>query len=298
MNKRLAVIDLGTNTFHIIIVEVIGNGAFKELDRQRIRVSLAEESINRIGAAAFRRGIDALKTFRHKLDIFEVERFRAIGTAALRTAANGLEFLAAAKNETGINIELIDGDEEAAYIYRGVQQAIRIEKPSLIMDIGGGSVELILAGKNGVIDAQSFPVGIAVIFNNFIHSDPVSEEAVSKVFSFLEEATEPFFVRNAGYFPLDDLIGAAGSFEVLNRMMGIPHQAPIAYPAFHQLYEDIKSTTLKERLASDTIPKSRAQMITSALILTEYICRRAGINTILLSEYALKEGAVLEMIKG
>lgn len=297
LNERLAVMDLGTNTFHLIVVEVSANGSFREIDRERIHVSLAEECISEICPAAFRRGINALKKFRQILYTSNVKRFRAIGTAALRTASNGLEFIAAAKNTTGISIELVNGQQEAQLIYHGVQQVINIDEPSLIMDIGGGSMELILADNQKVIGAQSFPTGIAVLFNDFIHSDPITAEEIQHLKKFLHLNIDPFFKANANYFPIKNLIGAAGSFEILNHMMGIHTQAPVSLMQFKKLYHSIRDTTLNERHLLSNIPKSRAEMIIAALLLTDFICEEASIEEIIISPYALKEGAILEMIK-
>lgn len=297
MSKRLAAIDLGTNTFHLLIVEETKDQGFRQIHRERIYVSLAEESIDKICKAAFIRGINALKHFNHKLYTYKVKQFRAIGTAALRTASNGLEFIAAAKNETGISIELVDGAQEAELIYQGVRAVVPFPHPSLIMDIGGGSVELILADKHGLIDAKSFPIGITVLFNNFIFSDPVTPEQIQNIQKFLHLYTDTFFQKNNSILPIKSLIGAAGTFEVLNQMLGNKTQNTIEVASFQQLYLATKDTTHQQRLNLPNIPKSRAQMIVGALILTDFICRQARIQEILISSYSLKEGAILEMIK-
>ncbi len=297
MDKHLAVIDLGTNTFHLIIVKVSADQSFRQVYRERILVSLAEECIDKICSSAFKRGIKALNHFSQKLYTYKVNNYRAIGTAALRTASNGLEFIAAAKNATGITIELVDGEQEAKLIYQGVQQAITIEAPVLIMDIGGGSVELILADNKGIIAAQSFPIGIAVLFNNFIHSDPVTREEIENIRAFIIHNTSLFFQKNHPCLPLKSLIGAAGTFEILNQILECHYHSPVAITTFHQLLKEIIKTTHQQRLLSPNIPNSRAKMIVGALLLTDIISQQAGIEKILISPYALKEGAISQMIK-
>ena len=99
------------------------------------------------------------------------------------------------------------------------------------------------------------------------------------------------------YLPVTSLIGAAGTFEVLNYMLGNQAQKAVKVEAFRQLYHSIKGTTYQQRLALANIPNNRAQMIVGALILTDFIYRQAGINEILISPYSLKEGAILEMLK-
>ncbi|MBL7775172.1 MAG: guanosine-5'-triphosphate,3'-diphosphate pyrophosphatase, partial [Saprospiraceae bacterium] len=143
-----AVIDLGTNTFHLLIAERDPAGAWSALHRDRLFVRLAESGIHHIGPAAYARGLEALLRFRQQLDRHAIapETVLAYGTAALRTAANASDFLAELRRQTGIRAEVIDGHREAQLIFQGVRQAVPFpDNRVLVMDIGGGSVELILA---------------------------------------------------------------------------------------------------------------------------------------------------------
>ena len=165
MPSKYAVIDFGTNTFHLLIVEAREDGQFIELHRERIFVKLAEDGIERIGDKAFVRALQAMQRYREILDDYQVENIKAIGTAALRTALNGQEFIDTVWKNSKIKIHLIDGQEEARLIHLGVNQAVDIgNDTALIMDIGGGSVEFIISDKLGVKWADSFPIGVAVLF--------------------------------------------------------------------------------------------------------------------------------------
>ena len=126
-----------------------------------------------------------LKSFRIILDKLQIKKVKAIGTAALRTASNGQEFIDTVKKKYNISIELIDGNREAELIYKGVILAIPFqEKNYLLMDIGGGSVEFIIANKNKVLWAKSFPIGVAVLYKRFQHSEPILPEEVKGVKAF------------------------------------------------------------------------------------------------------------------
>ncbi|MEN0005954.1 MAG: hypothetical protein AAF798_17520, partial [Bacteroidota bacterium] len=123
-NQRFAVIDLGTNTFHLLITEALPAGGFSEVYRERKFTQLAEEGIETIGAAALQRGLKALQHFKQQLTAHQVEQVRAFGTAALRTASNGPDFIRQVAEEIGIDIQLISGTEEARLIHLGVLQAV------------------------------------------------------------------------------------------------------------------------------------------------------------------------------
>lgn len=189
-NKHMntfAVIDLGTNTFHLLIVEDNGDGSFRELYRKQHFVKLAEEGIQTIGAAAFARGLDVMESFNITLDEYKVNQLTAFGTAALRTASNGQDFVNQVKEKNGIEIELISGDREAVLIHKGVLQAVPFtSERMLIMDIGGGSVEFIIADKNQVYWAQSFPIGVAVLYKNFHQNNPITNTEIQATQAFCE----------------------------------------------------------------------------------------------------------------
>ena len=142
MPNRIAVIDLGTNTFHILIAEAQADHSFKDLHRQRFFVKLAEEGIETIGEAPLERGFKALTHFKNLIEELQVIKVKAIGTAALRTASNGPAFVQQVKEKLGFQIELISGDQEATFIHKGVSLAVPFKEQNyLLMDIGGGSVE-------------------------------------------------------------------------------------------------------------------------------------------------------------
>ena len=166
MEHRLAVVDLGTNTFHLLIISFNDkNDSWEEVYRERRYVYLAEDGIETIGSAAIQRGLDTLKAYALACKKYNVSKAKAFGTAALRTASNGLDFVNNAKTIFPYNIEIIDGDTEANLIAKGVALAIpSSERKQLIMDIGGGSVEFILSQSSEVIWARSFNIGVAVLF--------------------------------------------------------------------------------------------------------------------------------------
>lgn len=291
-----AVIDLGTNTFHMLIVEETVDGQLKTIYKERSFVKLALGGIQCISGDAFERGLETMIHFSKVLKEYNVKDVRAIGTAALRTASNGQAFLETVKEQTEIKIELITGDEEALYIYEGVRNNVALrEEVDLIMDVGGGSVELILANQERMIWAASFPVGISVLYRKFHKSDPILSHEVSALQAFLKSELEPFANIVKQYCPLR-LIGATGTFELLTHFeftQNASLPASVNQEMFKKWKDIIVQTSLEERSRIECIPDSRRDMIVVAILLIDYVLDTACADEIVVSEYALKEGVLL-----
>lgn len=296
--KKAAVIDLGTNTFHLLIVEFEEEG-FRELYRERRFIKLGEEGIETIGAAPYQRAVAAISAYAKKIAEWGVDQVQAFGTAALRTASNGPALMQEIRDKTGIQIQLIDGDREAALIHQGVIQVVPMQKePMLIMDIGGGSVEFIIADQEQVHWAQSFPIGVAVLYKRFHQTDPISDQQKLDLLYFLERTLQP--LKSAlNPPPCQSLVGASGTFDVIENMLAQeehgPHCAEIDASRLGLVNGYIIASDLETRLAMDKMPPERADMIVVALLLLEYVCKVAGIQTIYVSAYAMKEGMLAEM---
>lgn len=298
MAKRLAVIDLGTNTFHLLVAEAQADHSFKDLYRKRFFVKLAEEGIATIGANAFQRGLDALASFRIFLEALAVEEVKAIGTAALRTASNGQVFIETVKEQLGISIELIDGQQEATYIHQGVALAVPFSSENyLLMDIGGGSVEFILANQQQVHWAQSFPIGVGVLYKKFHHHDPIAPTEIAATYQYIDSFLPPL-KKAVQQYPTTTLVGASGTFDVLEFLLAkvsFPTYSEVPVDQFPPLYQHLLHSTTAERYAFKDIPDERADMIVVAVILIEYILQTINIKKILVSKYAMKEGILTGM---
>lgn len=294
-----AAIDLGTNTFHLLIAELTPGGGLHEVYRERIYVKLASEGIETIGEAPFERGLAALRCFRTVLDHHEVTDVTAIGTAALRTATNGGSFVRQAESEAGIAISLISGDREAEYITRGVLAALPpLTDRILIMDIGGGSTEYIIASAKGVHWRQSFPIGVAILQRAFHHDDPISDSETRELRKFLDDRLAPLataLLEN----PTSHLIGAAGTFDVLGDLLrddktaAPKHSHPLNLAGLRNICDLLIASTNQERLVMPNIPPERADLIVVAMLLIDYTLNLANITKVTVSDYAMKEGILL-----
>lgn len=296
-SARIAVIDLGTNTFHLLIAEATGD-AWKELYRERIFVNLAENGIKTICNSARDRGLEALRHFRGIIRNHEVSDIKAVGTAALRTASNSKQFVRDVQNELGIAIQVIDGQEEAAYINAGVMKALPPAPGNfLIMDIGGGSVEFIISADRQPMYAVSYPIGVAVLYDNFHATEPIADHELDRIDDFLARTMEDLALKISEYGALG-LIGASGTFEVIHSALQIPigeeSFSPIERKDFHDMYHRVIPMHYEDRTMAPGIPRTRARYIVVALKLIEHVLSHFEISSIGVSRFALKEGIVSE----
>jgi len=299
---RLAVIDLGTNTFHLIIAEQ-NVGELQIIYKTNQPVKLGEDITknNLIIPTAFERGITCLQEFKAEIDKHEIDVVKATATSGVRSAMNGLEFVEAAKERAGIEIDIIDGDEEAQYIYEGVKWSGAITGKSLIMDIGGGSTEFILCDEENLVWKKSYNIGAARLMQTFFKSDPINEADTNSILNHLAEELKALKIICKEYEP-ETLIGSAGAFETFAGMIipdiDIKNTAISDIPllAYKNLASKLINSTHQERANMEGLIALRVDMIVMASILTNYILDELDIQTIKLSTYDLKMG-VLQSLK-
>jgi|SRR6187399_836422 len=295
---RFAVIDLGSNTFHLLIVDLQADEQWTTVFKDRRYVKLASEGVEIIGEDSILRAIEVMKEFSQRLLQLQVEETQAIGTAALREAANGIEVAKRLTEESGIPVEIIDGDREAHYILKGIQSALPpLDKPCLIMDIGGGSVEFILYRHQQVLFVQSFKIGVALLYRSFHQQDPMTQESIAALSSHLETALEPVFnllQQYKEYF----LVGASGSFEVIQDVMPkIQKERNWSELDFRNLdayMTEVIQSDLSSRRLREEIPVERLDYIVVAYILIRLILRHHPPKRFFYCDYALKEGVIAD----
>lgn len=287
----------------MIVAEVLENEVFEVLFKESIHVGLAQDGIHYIGEQPYARALAALAHFSEKLHYFDVtlSYVRAIGTAAFREASNGVALMKDIFDLHGIKITLVTGHEEAHYIYEGVVQAIPPQVGRfLIMDIGGGSVEFIIAEKNNIIWAESFPIGIGILFNTFPHANPILPSERQAIRNYLLTQLQPL-QQQAHHFSGITLVGASGTFDVLETFLmkdkPTPHCTSLESNGFDDLYLKITNTTLEERYAIPLLRRDRVRMIVVALELIKTVIDIVTPANMIVSSYSLREGVLKEMIK-
>lgn len=298
---RIAAIDLGTNTFHLIIAEK-ENDKIEIIYKTSSPVRLGEGRLNDniIIDAAFDRGLKQLKEFSNTLKEFNVTQCRTTGTSAIRSASNGQDFVKQVKLETGIDIDIISGDEEAALIFEGVKASGSISGNSLIMDIGGGSTEFILCNNDGLIWKKSYNIGAARLMQKYFHSDPLSRVDEENIMKHLREELSDLQNICAEYKP-ETLIGSAGAFETFAGML-YPDldtkkikSAQIDFRSYRELAAKFLTSTHAERENMPGLIPLRVDMIVMAALLTNYVLEISAIKAIKLSTYDLKMGVLYSL---
>jgi exopolyphosphatase/guanosine-5'-triphosphate,3'-diphosphate pyrophosphatase len=309
---KKAIIDLGTNTFQLLIFEQDGQN-FKTIHEESYAAKIGMGGISSgiITEEGIQRGIKGLQYFQQ---VFEKQgiinnNIVATATSAVRNAKNGDEFCKRVLAETGIKINVISGDEEATLIYEGVKLGMDIgTEPSIIIDIGGGSVEFIICDKNRIMYKQSFEIGGQRLMDKFMTTDPISPRSVGTLRDYLEEQLLPLTNAVHQYAPVC-VIGSAGSFETLIDMFYMKEYGYL--PPIGQIYFDLPisefydsflklvSKNHNQRMALAGMKELRVDMIVVGVCLIDFVLKRFDIQQIKVSNYALKEGILFrEMVKG
>ena len=299
--KRLAVIDLGSNTFHLLICEINEAGKLSQLYKERIYVKLAAGGLTEIPPDRIERGLNAMLRFAEQIHTYEVGYVRSIGTAALREATNGTEVAQLFADSTGLPIEIIDGQQEAQYILMGIKSALPpLALPALIMDIGGGSVEFILYKGEQVLFKGSYKIGVAVLYRLFHHHDPISASDLHALEQFVEEAIADLLMvmKEVPHFVL---IGASGSFEVIHdvmpRIIDDEHWAEMETTGLMEYMANVIKTDIASRKQIPEIPIERLDYIVVAYALISFTMKKMPPDRLFYCDYALKEGVLAEMLK-
>jgi exopolyphosphatase/guanosine-5'-triphosphate,3'-diphosphate pyrophosphatase len=304
---RIAIIDLGTNTFNLLIAEDNKEGEFSILLNTKEGVKLGEGGIHKkfITEAAMQRGIDAVSRHYQRMKSFAPEKVIAYGTSMIRDAQNGMEFVAILKDKFGLQVNIIDGNKEAELIYHGVKQTLPFSnKRFIILDIGGGSNEFIIADDNGILWKRSFPLGMARLLEKFRPSDPITPEEIRNIEKYFNDELPELFENINKYNP-EIFVGASGSFDsfvlmlsnegILDHKQGeISHILPLE--VYLALHHKLISSTSAERVQMKGLEPVRRDMIVLATLFVNFVLAKTGMTTIYQSSYSLKEGAVWEIL--
>lgn len=308
-NQRIAILDLGTNTFYLLIADVANGLVQNEILKEYLPVKLGEGGINKghITQEAFERGIAAINQFNVIIKQYKADQIKAVATSAIRSADNGNDFINWVKSETGIEIEIIEGDREAELIFQGVNAAVKLNNDiALIVDIGGGSVEFIICNFKEIFWKKSYPIGAARLMESYHNSDPISEKDIQAIDHYLDQNLSELKQQCALLKP-ELLIGSAGAFETFAELVtdqfGLPKEN-LAHSefSFNQeqldiIFNNLLQSSHSERSVTAGIIPLRVDMIIVATVLTRYIIRQLKIKTIKLSAYSLKEGVLFDLLK-
>lgn len=304
---RIAIIDMGTNTFHLLVADE-KEGRYRIVLRDRLSVKIGMGGINRglITKDAIQRALLALQSFRNTMERMNVERVYAYGTSALRNAANRREVVDTVRGLTGIEVNLISGDQEAEFIYQGVRSALHLgSDKSLIIDIGGGSVEFILADNENIFWKESVEIGAQRLLERFQRHDPILPEELEALNIYFQDKLTS--LREAiRKYPPAVLVGSSGTFDTLSDIFCEAHdihkaadeiETPLTIEGFYDIYNSLLTKNREQRILIPGMIEMRVDMIVVASCLIRYILDTHTFDRIRVSTYSLKEGVLASMDK-
>jgi len=303
---RIAAIDLGSNSFHMVIVES-RSGGFHVIDREKEMVRLGERTLSRgrLSAASMRRGLDALREYKRLADMHGVDKLLVVATSAVREAANGEDFLERVAGEIGFYPQVVSGVEEARLIHLAVVHSVNVEgRRTLVLDIGGGSVELAMGAGAQVEWAVSEKLGVIRMTERFVRSDPLAPRDERRLVSHVREVMEGHAARARaeGY---DLVVGTSGTALALGAMAteagSLPeslHHVTVSAPGLHALRRRLVATSLKGRRRLPLMDERRADIIVAGAVVLDEILDALKAKEIVLCEWALREGLLLDYLTG
>ena len=296
MSKICAIADLGTNTFQLLISPL---AEFRVMEHLQRPVGLGMGAMEEVTLQedAMDRAIACLTEFKQ---VFlakggDISHFYAIGTSILRRASNSREFQKRVFNEIGIQIRIIDGIQEAEYIYAGIRNSLpeRWEKTSLVMDIGGGSVEFILFKGEQVLYRVSLEIGGLRLKSLFSVDNEFNLSVVGGLDAYVSKEMKSLVEVCRESKPMV-LIGAAGAFETIldieNRVGAAPASCELDVPAFLQHKANLDALRYEDRVGYPGMKAFRASIFPYATFLVEKVLRELEIKELWFSSYSLKEG--------
>jgi len=304
--KRIAAIDLGTNSFHAVLVDIYPDGSFRTVNKLKEMVILAEKGLeNKLSRDAMDRGLEALKRIKFLCDSHKVETILAYATSAIREAKNGGDFIKEAEEETGIRIRAISGKMEAELIGIAIRHSIALSDEMVLMaDIGGGSVEFIIGNNQEFVFYNSLKLGVARMAAAFVNSDPIEKKEIEALQKHYNEELDEV-IKLAKKHHVRTIIGSSGTME--NMAQIVAHKNSLAINMslnelefkssdFKDLYSNFITLDKKQRLDKKGLEEKRVDIINPGMVLVNFLLNELQLETIKISEGALREGMILNFI--
>jgi exopolyphosphatase/guanosine-5'-triphosphate,3'-diphosphate pyrophosphatase len=304
-HPRLAAIDVGTNSIRLVVAEVEPDGSYRVLDEEQEMTRLGRGLFNtgRLAHAPMERSIEALGKMKAIADGFEVAELRVVATSAVREASNGRAFLREVWRRHRLKVEVISGDEEAQLAFQSVSRHFQLESRSAaIVDIGGGSVEVILVA-GGVIDqVHSLPLGAVRLTERHVRSDPLKRRHWKALKREIDEVIED--VIGEPPFTAEVMIGSGGTFSNLGQMTRYAregHPGPLTGYALTRAevirqLDRLRETPLGARRQMPGVNPKRADILIAGVAVVSRLCRYLGTQRVEVNDRGIRDGVLLAMI--
>lgn len=304
---RIAALDLGSNSFHLLVVETRRDGSFVPLEREKEMLRLGDVVARegRLTEEAIEGAIETIRRFKTIAEVHHCDEVVAMATASLRQAANGPEVAERIEAETGVAIEVVTGIREAQLIYEAVRASVLIDpSPALFADLGGGSLELSVGDRFALTYATSLRLGVGRLTAECVHSDPPTKKDRGRLKERISKSLDGVLEDILACEPRL-LIGTSGTFcalargAVAKRDGAVPsyvNQLTVTKHELGALAEDIYEMPSSERARFAGIDARRAELLPAGMAVTEILMDRAGMSELTVSEWGLREGIVISTI--
>ena len=296
--EKIGIIDLGSNTARLVIVEMLGDGHYMVIDQIKESVRLGKD-MERDGFLKPQRIAETIKTlkmFRKLCDAYEIERIIAVATAAVRRAKNQRSFLDEVVANTGIKLKVLSAEEEATYVYRGVINSMDIPK-GLILEIGGGSTKVIYYNRRNLLHYETLPFGAVTLTDLFGNDGLSQEEQAKKIEEFiLEQLSKIEWFSELD--PETQLIGCGGSFRNLCKIVKMKNRCPLPLihnynvniEDFNSVYQMLQTLDLDKKKRIKGISSTRVDLLPSAFAVVSAFTKYLHFENIVISACGLREG--------
>jgi exopolyphosphatase / guanosine-5'-triphosphate,3'-diphosphate pyrophosphatase len=303
---RIAAIDIGTNSVHMIVCRIRPDLSFEVIDREKDMIRLGAGSLDgrALQPAAIATVVETLSKFRRLAESHGVDEVIAAATSAVREAENGGDVIAAARRHVGLRVRVISGTEEARLIHLAAAYAVGVgRRPSVVMDLGGGSLEITLGTSARVELGKSFKLGILRMTERFGKSDPLSDHHQRRLGRYIRRETKDYLrqIARRGYHRV---IGTSGTILSLGALATGQRGAledirnvRVSAKALHRVRKRLTSMTLDERLKMPGLDPRRADLAAVGAVLVDTLIETLGAEEITLCDFALREGLVLDYIR-
>ena len=305
---RLAAIDIGTNSIHMVIAEATSRDAFTVLDREREVVQVGRGSFHegRLQPVAMRRTALALARFVQLARRLSVDRILCTATAAVREARNGGDFLRLARHESGISPRVIPSEEEGRLIHLAVQSALHLpDQPALLVDIGGGSAQLVHVRGSELLRAVGVPLGALRLTETLLEKDPPDPNEVDRLRRHVRKQLRRAFESFEGPAP-EKVYGSSGAIHALASLVHFEERGRelpqinghvLELDGLSALTRRLERMPRAQRERLPGIDAARAEILVPGAIVLEQVLRLAGASGITLSDYGVREGLVTDWLR-
>ncbi|HWB29731.1 MAG TPA: Ppx/GppA phosphatase family protein [Vicinamibacterales bacterium] len=301
---RIAAIDIGTNSLHMMVCRIRPDLSFEVIDREKDMVRLGMGGLDgrRLAESSMAAAVTTLSKFTRIAEAQGVDEIVAAATSAVREAENGADFVATVQRELGLRVRVISGTEEARLIHLAAAYAIQLGKrPSIVVDIGGGSTEITLGTSDRLIAGKSFKLGVIRLTEKYGQSDPLARRDERRMVRRIKSELGDYLAQLSKR-RIDRVIGTSGTIQSLGAMV-TGHstgedlrQVRVSAKALRRLRKRLTSLTLQQRLKLPSLDPRRADLAPAGAVLLDTILDGLDADEITLCDFALREGLVLDYI--